>query len=109
VPPALLGRVSSLDFFVSLALMPVSMALAGPVGEGLGIPITFVIAGLVPVVIAVLALAIFRMPKDELEHPLDPEIVQRRAGCAVHPLARSRRSLGCRNGEHRTSLRATRA
>jgi hypothetical protein len=29
VPPHLLGRVSSLDFFVSLALMPVSMALAG--------------------------------------------------------------------------------
>ena len=33
VPAHLLGRVSSLDFFVSLALMPVSMALAGPVGE----------------------------------------------------------------------------
>jgi hypothetical protein len=32
VPPHLLGRVSSLDFFVSLALMPVSMALAGPAG-----------------------------------------------------------------------------
>ena len=31
VPPAMLGRVSSLDFFVSLALMPISMALAGPV------------------------------------------------------------------------------
>jgi len=76
VPPALLGRVSSLDFFVSLALMPVSMALAGPVGESLGIPITFVIAGLVPVVIAVLALVVFRMPKDELEHPLavQPEV-----------------------------------
>ena len=34
VPTAMLGRVSSLDFFVSLALMPVSMALAGPVGGG---------------------------------------------------------------------------
>jgi len=32
VPPHLLGRVSTLDFFVSLALMPVSMALAGPAG-----------------------------------------------------------------------------
>ncbi|MHA6667715.1 MFS transporter [Homoserinimonas sp. A447] len=74
VPPALLGRVSSLDFFVSLALMPVSMALAGPVGEGVGIPITFAVAGLVPVVLAVLAIVIFRMPQDELDHPLDPEI-----------------------------------
>jgi MFS family permease len=31
VPAELVGRVSSLDFFVSLSLMPVSMALAGPV------------------------------------------------------------------------------
>ena len=38
VPRHLLGRVSSLDFFVSLALMPVSMALAGPAGEPIGIP-----------------------------------------------------------------------
>ena len=48
VPPAMLGRVSSLDFFVSLALMPVSMAIAGPVGETIGIATTFLIAGLVP-------------------------------------------------------------
>lgn len=80
VPPALLGRVSSLDFFVSLALMPVSMALAGPVGEGVGIPITFVVAGLVPVILAVLAIIIFRMPKDELEHPLDPAVAQAQQG-----------------------------
>ena len=33
VPSTMLGRVSSLDFFVSLAFMPVSMALAGPVGR----------------------------------------------------------------------------
>src|SRR5690554_561512 len=76
VPPALLGRVSSLDFFVSLALMPVSMALAGPVGEGLGLPATFVIAGVVPLLIAILAILIFRMPKDELENPLDTQMEQ---------------------------------
>ena len=57
VPAHLLGRVSSLDFFVSLALMPVSMALAGPVGERVGIPATFVVAALVPPVLAVIALA----------------------------------------------------
>ena len=85
VPPALLGRVSSLDFFVSLALMPVSMALAGPVGEGLGIPVTFVIAGAVPVVIGVLAIVIFRMPADELAHPLDPEVEQAQPGGPFTP------------------------
>ena len=53
VPHALLGRVSSLDFFVSLALMPVSMALAGPLGEAVGIAPAFLFAGLVPTVLAV--------------------------------------------------------
>ena len=71
VPPHLLGRVSSLDFFVSLALMPVSMAVAGPVGELLGVPMTFVLAGLVPVFLAVAAIVGWRLPADEIAHPLD--------------------------------------
>jgi MFS family permease len=71
VPPHLLGRVSSLDFFVSLALMPVSMAVAGPVGEQLGVPMTFVLAGLVPVFLAVAAILGWRLPADEIAHPLD--------------------------------------
>jgi MFS family permease len=71
VPPHLLGRVSSLDFFVSLALMPVSMAVAGPVGELIGIPMTFVVAGLVPVFLAVAAVLGWRLPADEIAHPLD--------------------------------------
>lgn len=71
VPSALLGRVSSLDFFVSLALMPVSMALAGPIGVAIGLAPAFLIAGLVPPVLAITATLVFRMPKDELEHPLD--------------------------------------
>ncbi len=71
VPPALLGRVSSLDFFVSLALMPISMALAGPVGEWIGIPTTFVIVGFAPVLMGVLTIWLAGMLRDELEHPLD--------------------------------------
>jgi MFS family permease len=71
VPSHLLGRVSSLDFFVSLALMPVSMAVAGPVGEQLGVPMTFVLAGLVPVFLAVAAILGWRLPADEIAHPLD--------------------------------------
>ena len=73
VPPHLLGRVSSLDFFVSLALMPVSMAVAGPVGEWIGIPTTFVLAGTVPVFLAAAAILAWRLPADEIAHPLDPE------------------------------------
>jgi MFS family permease len=73
VPPHLLGRVSSLDFFVSLALMPVSMAVAGPVGEWIGIPTTFVLAGAVPVFLAAAAILAWRLPADEIAHPLEPE------------------------------------
>ena len=71
VPPELLGRVSSLDFFVSLLLMPVSMALAGPVGEAIGLAPTFVIAGTVPLVLAIITIVAGRLPQDEIAHPLD--------------------------------------
>jgi MFS family permease len=70
VPPALLGRVSSLDFFVSLSLMPVSMALVGPVSAAIGTQATFYIAGLTPIVICVVAIVWARMGADELAHPL---------------------------------------
>lgn len=71
VPPHLLGRVSSLDFFVSLALMPVSMALAGPAAEVVPTWVIFLVAGGVCPVMAVVAMVVARMPADELAHPLD--------------------------------------
>ena len=71
VPPAMLGRVSSLDFFVSLALMPISMAVAGPVGEAIGIAPAFLIAGLVSPLLALATLAFARLRDDELANPLD--------------------------------------
>jgi MFS family permease len=70
VPPALLGRVASLDFFVSVSLMPVSMALAGPVSELIGLGATFAVAGIVPIVVAAVAIVWARLPSDELAHPL---------------------------------------
>jgi MFS family permease len=71
VPAHLLGRVSSLDFFVSLSLMPVSMALAAPVSNLVGLTETFVIAGVLPIGVAVLATFWARLPEDEIAHPLD--------------------------------------
>jgi hypothetical protein len=71
VPGHLLGRVSSLDFFVSLALMPVSMALAGPAAEVFPIWAIFLFAGGVCPVMAVVAMLAARMPADEIAHPLD--------------------------------------
>lgn len=71
VPDGMRGRVSSLDFFVSLILMPASIAVAGPAGALLGIPLVFVLAGLVPIALSALALWLGRLKADELAHPLD--------------------------------------
>jgi len=71
VPPDLLGRVASLDFFVSVSLMPISMALAGPVSNAIGLANTFLVAGVAPLVFAVVAILGARLPADEIAHPLD--------------------------------------
>jgi MFS family permease len=73
VPPHMLGRVASLDFFVSVSLMPVSMALAGPVSEAIGLRATFAIAGIAPGVFAIVAVLWARLPQDELANPLRDE------------------------------------
>ena len=73
VPPHLLGRVASLDFFVSVSLMPVSMALAGPVSDAIGLRATFFVAGVVPGIAAIVATVAARLPADEIAHPLRDE------------------------------------
>ena len=75
VPPALLGRIASLDFFVSIAVMPVSMAIAAPVGQSLGLTTTFIVAGLLPVPLAVGCYVAARLWRDETTHPLDGAVV----------------------------------
>ena len=46
VPTGLLGRVTSLDWFVSTSLVPVSFALTGPTSAWLGVETTLVAAGI---------------------------------------------------------------
>ncbi len=45
VPGALLGRVSSLDWLISIGLLPLSFALTGPVTAAIGVQATLVGAG----------------------------------------------------------------
>jgi DHA3 family tetracycline resistance protein-like MFS transporter len=45
VPAALLGRVSSLDWLISIGLLPLSFALTGPVSAAVGAQATLVVAG----------------------------------------------------------------
>lgn len=71
VPSAMLGRVSSLDFFVSLVFMPVSMALAGPLSKVVSIETIYLIAGIGPLALGLIAYFAARMYRDEIAHPLD--------------------------------------
>lgn len=47
VPAELLGRVSSLDWLVSTALVPVSFILTGPIADAIGVHPTLLFAGLI--------------------------------------------------------------
>jgi DHA3 family tetracycline resistance protein-like MFS transporter len=70
VPSEMLGRVSSLDFFVSLAFMPFSFAIVGPLSKVVSMELIFLVAGVVPVLLAAIAVVAARMPHDELANPL---------------------------------------
>jgi DHA3 family tetracycline resistance protein-like MFS transporter len=70
VPTAMLGRVSSLDFFVSLAFMPLSFAIVGPLSKVVSMEAIFLAAGIVPVLLGAVAMTAARMPRDEIANPL---------------------------------------
>jgi DHA3 family tetracycline resistance protein-like MFS transporter len=70
VPTEMLGRVSSLDFFVSLVFLPVSFAIVGPLSMVLSMQTIFLVAGIAPVVLAAVAMVAARMPRDEIANPL---------------------------------------
>ena len=61
----MLGRVASLDFFISIAFMPLSIALTGVLSRHIHTHTLFVTAGLVPLAMAALlaALGQLRMPR----------------------------------------------
>lgn len=71
VPATMIGRVASLDFFITIALMPLSIALVGPLAMVVPATVIFAVAGAAPILIAVLAVLAGRMRRDETEHPLD--------------------------------------
>jgi|tagenome__1003787_1003787.scaffolds.fasta_scaffold20976474_5 MFS family permease len=71
VPSALLGRVSSLDWLISIGLLPVSFALTGPVAAAIGAQETLIMAGVVGSVITVSALCLPGM-RDLDQAPAEP-------------------------------------
>ncbi|WP_238017311.1 MFS transporter [Dactylosporangium sp. AC04546] len=65
VPEELMGRVSSVDWFISIALVPLSYALAAPVAAALGVRETLIGAGVLgaAVTLAFLYLPGMRAPR----------------------------------------------
>jgi DHA3 family tetracycline resistance protein-like MFS transporter len=56
VPAVMLGRVSSLDWLISIGLLPISFALTAPVADAIGARATLVGAGVIGAVITLSAL-----------------------------------------------------
>jgi DHA3 family tetracycline resistance protein-like MFS transporter len=70
VPAALLGRVSSLDWLISIGLLPLSYALTGPVSEALGVRGTLAMAGVLGATVTIAALYVPGMRDAEEGAPL---------------------------------------
>jgi hypothetical protein len=56
VPGELLGRVSSLDWLISISLLPISYALTAPVAAAAGVKATLVVAGVAGAAVTLAAL-----------------------------------------------------
>src|SRR6185437_4599110 len=56
VPAALLGRVSSMDWLISISLLPLSFALTGPAAAAVGARTTLAVAGIAGAVLTLAAL-----------------------------------------------------
>jgi MFS family permease len=85
VPPELLGRVSSLDWLISIGLLPLSFALTGPVSGAIGAQATLIAGGLIGAVVTFAALLLPGMRSVEGQHD------ERRA---AHPAAASTAAAG---------------
>ncbi len=79
VPTNLLGRVSSLDWLISIGLLPLSFALTGPAAAALGVRTTLVLAGIAGALITLAPLFLPGMrdlerQRDELDiaRPVEP-------------------------------------
>jgi MFS family permease len=73
VPVTMLGRVSSLDWLISIGLLPISFALTAPVASLIGARATLITAALIGGVVTLTALFLPGMRDIEGTHKGDPE------------------------------------
>ena len=74
VPTSLLGRVSSLDWLVSVSLIPVSFALTGPIADAVGVGPTLIGAGVLGVPATILFLFLPGMRDSERDGSMRPPL-----------------------------------
>jgi len=74
VPARMLGRVSSLDWFISIGLLPVSFALTAPVAAAFGVRTTLVGAGLLGAAVTLGALFLPGMRDQERVAPVEVRV-----------------------------------
>ena len=89
VPRELLGRVSSLDWMITIAGLPISFALVGPLAETFGADVTLIAAGLIGGTITVLLLFIPGARGPELDGSLDEQPGEGPEGLAERSPART--------------------
>ncbi len=74
VPPELLGRVSSLDWLISIGLLPLSFALTGPVSGAIGAQATLIAGGVIGGAVTLAALLLPGMRSVEGRHDVPPPV-----------------------------------
>jgi MFS family permease len=72
VPTQLLGRISSLDWLISIGLLPLSFALTGPVSAAIGVRTTLIAAGVLGALVTFAALLVPGVRGIEREHAPEP-------------------------------------
>jgi DHA3 family tetracycline resistance protein-like MFS transporter len=78
VPPELLGRVSSLDWLISIGLLPLSFALTGPVSGAIGAQATLIAGGVIGGGVTLAALLLPGMRSVEGRHDVPPPVRPRK-------------------------------
>ena len=86
VPADMLGRVSSLDWLISIGLLPLSFALTGPVSGAIGVRATLIGAGVLGAAVTFAALFI-RGVRSVEDAPVKPVVV---GGAMAEPQAARR-------------------
>jgi MFS family permease len=79
VPADMLGRVSSLDWLISIGLLPLSFALTGPVSGAIGVRATLIGAGVLGAIVTFSALFI-RGVRSVEGRPVKPVMASGRVG-----------------------------